>query len=181
LHFKAISKAKLPHYQELANLVAARSNTVSFKAISVPRAGVGNVQDALVELYYLLLVNGVQHEDDTERGPLPRRLQLWKDAEEPGYDRILLANVKDRLAQAGQTRFDGLLEPDEFEAVPSNELDLVQIADLFTSSVSRVLNAKGDRTHHKDVFADYFLEAVGMPGGPSSLFERKDVTYHISL
>ena len=181
LHFKSITKAKLPVYRELADLVAARSNTVSFKAISAPRAGVGNIQSALVELYYLLLVNGVQHESDTERGPLPRRLQLWKDAEEPGFDSLLLGNIRDRLAQAGQSRFNGQLEPDEFEAVPSSELDLVQVADLFTSSVSRVLNATGSRSHPKDEFADYFLALLGMPSGPSNQIEDKDITYHISL
>lgn len=180
-HFKTITKARLPLYKELADLVAARSDTISFKAISIPRTGVGNVRDAFVELYYHLLVHGAQHEDDSGRGPLPRRLQLCKDAEEAGYDSMLLSSVKDRLAQAGQTLFAGRLEPDEFEALPSSELDLVQIADLFTSSVSRVLNAKGERSGHKDEFADYFLTAVRMPGGPTDVLQDSDVVYHVGL
>jgi hypothetical protein len=181
LHFKKISKLNLPMYKEVADILAARSSTVSFKAISVERKGIAKVNDALTDLYYLLLVNGVEHEHDTGRGSLPRMLQLWKDAEEPGFDKLLLENVRDRITQAGISRFNSELKVDHFEAVDSEAFSLIQLADLLTSSISRVLNAKGDRTNPKDEFANYLLKVLGMPGGPSEEKVESDMTYHISL
>ena len=97
LHFKSISQSKLPLYKEVVDLLAAYSNTISFKALSVERRGINKANEALTDLYYLLLVKGVEHEHSTGRGVLPRGLQLWKDAEEPGFDKILLENVQDRV------------------------------------------------------------------------------------
>jgi hypothetical protein len=108
-------------------------------------------------------------------------LQLWKDAEEPGFDKLLLENVHDRITQAGKSRFDDKLKVDHFEAVDSETLSLIQLADLLTSSISRVLNAKGNRNSSKDEFANYLLKALGMPDGPSEEKVASDMTYHISL
>lgn len=181
LHFKKISKSNLPVYKEIADILAAKSSTVSFKAISVERKGIARVNDALIHLYYLLLVDGAEHEHKTGRGPLPRMLQLWKDAEEPGFDKLLLENVRDRVIQAGKSRFDDKLKADHFEAVDSEKLSLIQLADLFTSSLNRVLNAKGDRSNPKDEFADYLLKLLGTPDGPLEEKATNDMTYHISL
>lgn len=145
------------------------------------RKGIAKVSDALIDLYYLLLVNGVEHENKTGRGSLPRMLQLWKDAEEPGFDKLLLENVRDRITQAGKSRFDDELKVDHFEAIDSETLALIQLADLLTSSISRVLNAKGERSNSKDEFANYLLEVVRMPGGPSEERVSGDMTYHLSL
>lgn len=181
LHFKKINKSNLALYKEVADILANKSGTVSFKAISVPRKGIAKVSDALTELYYLLLVNGVQHEHETGRGSLPRMLQLWKDAEEPGFDNLMLSNIEDRIVQAGKSRFDGKLKADHFEAVDSEKMLLIQLADLFTSSVNRALNATGDRNSAKDSFADYLLESIGMPNGPTKKKSTSDMTYYMGL
>ena len=181
LHFKKISRSNLPVYMEAANILAANSSTVSIKAISVERKGIARVNDALTDLYYLLLVNGIEHEHETGRGPLPRMLQLWKDAEESGSDRLLLENVRDRITQASKARFDDELKIDHFEAVGSEALVLIQLADLLTSSISRVLNTAGDRNSPKDQFANHLLELLGMPNGPSEEKVLGDMTYYMSL
>jgi hypothetical protein len=181
LHFKKVSRSNLPVYKEIADILAARSSTVSFKAISVERKGIARVSDALIDLYYLLLLNGVEQEHETARGSLPRMLQLWKDAEEPGSDKLLLENVRDRITQASKSRFNDELKVDHFEAVDSEALSLVQLADLVTSSVGRVLNARGDKNAPKDEFARYLLKVIGMPGGPSEEKVTSDMPYHISL
>lgn len=181
LHFQAINNYKLPFYKRVADMLATESSALSFKAISVPTRGLSNVQDTLTELYYLLLVQGIQHEHDSGRGSLPRQLQLQKDQEEQSTDSLLLANLTDRLRQASSTRFGNDLSVGDFEAVDSRALNLIQIADLFTSSVSRVLNATGQRNTPKDEFADYLLEALHMPRGPEQEVSTADMTYHIKL
>jgi hypothetical protein len=150
-------------------------------AISVERKGIAKVNDALIDLYYFLLLNGVEHEHETGRGSLPRMLQLWKDVEEPGFDKLLLENVRDRITQAGKSRFNDELKVDHFEAVDSEALSLIQLADLLTSSISRVLNAKGSRSSPKDEFAGYLLKMLGMSKGRSKEKAARDMTYHLSL
>lgn len=180
LHFKKISKSNLPLYKEVADILISKSSTISFKAIVVENKGI-KVNDALAELYYLLLVNGVQHEHETGRGSLPRMLQLWKDAEEPGSDNLMLSNIEDRIVQAGKSRFDDKLRADHFEAVDSEKMLPIQLADLFTSSVNRVLNATGNRNGAKDSFADHLLNSIGMPSGPTEEKSTSDMTYYLGL
>jgi len=54
----------------------------------VERKGTGNVTDALNRLVYHLLVKGIETEHQSGRAPLPRLLQVWKDAEEAGRDKL---------------------------------------------------------------------------------------------
>jgi hypothetical protein len=161
LHFKSITESKLPHYFELADLIAASSAMLSFKVVSVPRSGISKIQDALIRLTSHLLARGIEHENSTGRARLPRGLSVCKDAEEVGQDKIFAAELSDRMKQAAVSQFHGDLYVDEFSAEESATNVHLQITDLFTSSVGRQLNAQGERKHPKDKFADYFLEKIG--------------------
>jgi len=87
-------------YKELSDIFLTKGGTISFKFISLPRHGIGNIQAALIELFYHLLIKGIDHEDSTGRAPLPRIIQAWKDLEGGSSDKIVMANVSDRLKQA---------------------------------------------------------------------------------
>lgn len=165
LHFKEIEERNVAFYEKVAHLVHTEGTALGFKAIAVERRGIGRVDEALQDLYYHLLVRGVQHEHDTGRAPLPRRIHLTKDLEEPGRDKVFLANLKDRVDQAAQALFQSQLTTSEFETETSNRHALLQIADLYTGSVNRVLNNQGN--HAKDRFAQYFLTILGTPEGPT--------------
>ena len=77
--------------------------------------------------------------------------------------------------------FNDELEVDQLEALDSKGLVLIQLADLFTGSVNRVLNGTGDGTNHKDEFAKYFLNAFGMKNGLEQKETVGDMTVHLSL
>jgi hypothetical protein len=64
-HFKNIGKYNFPLYIEIAEMISKNSNVISFKAISVERSGTKDIQAALSQLYYHLLIRGVEHEDKT--------------------------------------------------------------------------------------------------------------------
>src|SRR5439155_3184472 len=117
-------------------------------------------------LSFHLLLRGVEAEDQSGRAPLPRRLQVWKDAEEVGQDRLVLADIHRRLQDTSKARFDGKLLLDEFFPENSEENSMLQIADLFTSSINRVLNAEGERKQPKDQLADHLLEILRLPERP---------------
>lgn len=181
LHFQSMTEAKLPKYLQLADLIAEHATIVSFKAISVARRGCANIQDALFHLTHLLLVRGLEHEHQTRRAPLPRGLQVCKDAEEEGQDKLFVARLSEQMKQAAATQFEGKLYVDEFSAQPSKENVHLQIADLFTSSVGRRLNATSDGRQAKDRFADYFLNKIGVSVGKEKSESLGDMTVHMIL
>jgi len=126
----------------------------------VDRAGAGTVGDAFRELFYQVTARGIDHEHATGRAQLPRSLQLWKDEEEEGYDQLLLANVSDRLT----VRFQTQLTIDQMRAVASTGNALLQVADLFTGAVNRIVNPPSPPPQTpgaKDHFARFLLERVG--------------------
>ena len=179
-HFQSITEAKLPNYMDFADLISKNSALISFKAVSVPRSGIPNIHDALLKLTCHLLVRGVEHEHTTGRAILPRGINVCKDAEEIGRDKIFTAELSDQIKQAASTLFHGDLYVENFSAEESANIMHLQIADLFTSSVNRQLNAKGERKQTKDRFADYFLQKIGHANAlrPESI---GDMTVHITL
>jgi hypothetical protein len=160
LHFTNVSDGNIDRYIEAVDVVTANAAALGFKSISIPRRGVGQIREAISQLFYQVIVRGLEHEAGTGRAPLPRILQLWKDAEEEAVDKLLLADIKDRLI----ARFQEQLPIDFLRAIPSRGADLIQIADLFTGSVNRVTNPPNPaptQPHAKDRLAAHFLNAVG--------------------
>lgn len=179
-HFQEITEQSLPHYMAFVDFMLDRTPVISFKAISVARAGVRRVDEALDELQYHLLVRGIEHEHETGRVALPRTLQLYKDLEEEGRDKLSLAKLKDRIDAASLTKFDSRLVTEEFRAVVSKGNIFVQAADLYVSSLNRVVNGEG-KDGPKDRFARHFLDRLGVPHGPAVEDAVGDMAIHISL
>jgi len=180
-HFQTITEAKLPLYIEVADMLASHCATVSFKVISVPRRGIANVQNALLDLSFHLLVRGLEHEHTTGRAPLPRGIQVCKDAEEPGQDKLVAAELAARMKQSAATQFEGNLYVEGFSAEASAHSLFLQLTDLFTSSVGRQLNTSGDRRQPKDRFADYLLNKLGVAISAQPSESLGDMAVHIVL
>ncbi len=180
-HFKELKHADLSVYREVVDVFLEHANAVSFKLITIPRTGIGNITTALTDLYYHLLVRGIEHEHETGRAPLPRKLQVWIDAEEAGLDRLRLASLDDRLKQAAQTRFGSELEIDRVESGESKTNLFLQIADLFAGSVNRILNSPGTTRNHKDEFAEHLLNSVRIDFELPQNEQIEDMAFHISL
>lgn len=180
-HFKELDRESLSIYKEVVDVFWEHSNAVSFKLISVPRSGIGKVRDAFTDMYYHLLVQGVAHENETGRAPLPRTLQVWIDAEETNLDKLLVANLNDRLGQAAQTHFEKKLVLDQVHTVDSKKNTLLQIADVFTGSVNRILNRAGATRNHKDELAEYFLSRFNINLQLPENDKVGDISVHITL
>lgn len=180
-HFSTMSRNELPVYLGMINHFLKEAPAVSFKIASVPARGISNKQDALQQMFYHLLIRGVTSEHETGRAVLPRLLQIWKDAEEEGTDRLLIADLDDRLKQAATSRLKGELYIDEIRCVDSAHNIFMQVADLFTASANRVLNQPGLQRNHKDEFAEFFLDATGVGKSFSPNEQVGDMVFHISL
>jgi len=73
------------------------------------------------------------------------------------------------------------LEIDVFEALDSKGNYLIQIADLFTSSINRILNTFEDGTMPKDIYAKKFLESFGIDISGSQIQSDGDLAVHIYM
>jgi hypothetical protein len=177
LHFADINAGNLERHKEAIRIVMRNAVAVSFKAGVVERRGAGPVQQAVAAAFYHTIAGGIDHEHASARAPLPRTFQLWKDGEEIGYDKLVLADVRDRLA----ARFGDQLAIDVMEAVPSKGSPLVQIADLFTGSINRIVNPPNPAPAQpgpKDEFARFMLDAVGWAPQP---VEGSDLAVTVSI
>ncbi len=181
LHFKKINRSNIHIYNNVLELIKENSSSLGFKAISVERSGNKNINDTLTKMMYYLITDGIEHENITGRAPLPRILQVTKDQEEKGSDKILLREIKDRIDKDIESKFDGNLYIDEFVSLDSQSNDFIQIADLFTSSINRLLNVKSDGKHPKDIFANTFLKTFGITIQDGIIVEIGDLSTKFEL
>lgn len=180
-HFANMARNDLKIYQEMIEIFLHEAPTFSFKIISVPTRGIQNKQEALRQLFYHLIVKGVENENETGRAVLPRSIQIWKDSEEEGSDRLLVADLDDKLRQASSTLFDNNLQLGLVRYADSEHNLFLQIADLFSASANRILNESAIARNHKTDFAEFFLDAVGVGKDFSPNDKIGDTVVHISL
>ena len=159
VHFKKISAGNVDRYKTFVDRFVRHDPFMGFKALVWEKEGIGDIPTALSEMFARVLRAGVEHEHSTGRAPLPRRLNFTKDAESPGFDRRVLAGVRERLEDARSSVFNGGLTIGTLDAEDSKTSPFLQVADLFTASMSRIANVDGDGP--KDEFARYFLSAAG--------------------
>lgn len=162
MHFKEISKGNLEAYEALLGAIIENSSSISFKGLAVLRSGLYNVDDTLNKLFYHMVIRGITEENKSGRAVLPRNLQFRKDAEEASKDKLSMMEIEFQLQNASRNLFHGNVYVDIVEVEDSSISPLMQIADLFVSSISRVLNKEEGKEGPKDIFARKFLEAFGV-------------------
>lgn len=155
-HFKELRSNKLEQYKAFFLKFISLIPSAGFKVIIIKRSGLKNINSAITDLTFHLINNGISHENETGRAPLPRMLQLRIDDEEAGSDQLKLANIRERLVSQ---KIEGL-HIDSFEAVESEGNLYIQAVDLFISSVNRKLHNPVNKGNHKDELAEYILELL---------------------
>lgn len=171
LHFKEISKSNIDQYLKILGCLVSNSSKISFKALATKRSGLSNVDDTISKLFYHMIINGVREEDSSGRAILPRNLQFRKDTEEESKDNLMLLDINLQLQNAASSIFGGRLYIDQTSTEDSSISPLMQVADLFTGSISRILNKDEGKEGPKDIFAKEFLSAFGMSSHDKSFDE----------
>ena len=180
-HFSTMRKDEVDIYKKLIDIFVSKGGMISFKSISVERHGIRNIQTAFDDLCYLLLTKGIDHEVSTGRAPLPRILNVWKDLEEVGADKILMANLENRLKQAAASIYENKLIVEKCVAIDSKSNVFLQVADLVAGSVNRILSRSGETYNHKDDVADYLVTHLNIGMTPSQDISFGDLAAHIKL
>ncbi len=181
LHLTEMTRNDISLYENILAILKDHMSFSSYKAISVPAKGSGDKDAAIGKLYYHLLARGVEHEHATGRGPLPRSLSLWKDQDNEAKDLLLLADIKDRLKNAAAAQFQGELSLGSFQPFRSHDLVLLQVADLFTGSINRMLATGFSDGHFKSRFAQQMLEMLGVTTENEAMDGMSDVAMHFSV
>jgi len=151
-HFAELKNQRLEQYKAFFLKFLILHPGVGFKAIIINRTGLSN-NSAITDLTFHLINNGIKHENDTGRAPLPRLLQIRLDNDEEGSDQLKIANIKERLVSQ---QIEGLYF-DSFEVVDSKDSIYLQVVDLFVSSINRKLHNPISKENPKDELADYIL------------------------
>jgi len=180
-HFATMRKEEVDVYKELIEIFVSKGGMISFKFISVERHGIKNIQTALDDLYYLLLTKGIDHEISTGRAPLPRILNVWKDLEEVGSDKLLMENLGNMLKQAAASVYENKLIVEQCIALDSKSNVFLQVADLVASSVNRILSRLEGTCNHKDELADYLVGRLGISLNQDLEVTFGDLAAHIKL
>ena len=169
MHFKEINNNNLGDYFELLSAIVENSEAVSFKGLAVERKGLKSVDDTLVKMFYHMTIQGITDENKSGRAVLPRNLQFRKDSEEESKDKISIFEIELQLKSAAKNLFNDNIYIDIVESEDSSISPLMQVADLFVSSISRIMNKEEGKEGPKDIFAKKFLEAFGVGTSTESL------------
>jgi len=179
-HFSKMKKQDVGIYKELIDIFLVRGGPISFKFLSVPKEGL-KAQAALPDLFYHLLKQGIDREDSTGRASLPRTLQVWKDLEEAGADKLLMTNLADKMHHSAVSVYDNKLVVKDFHAVDSKGNVFLQMADIMAGSANRILSRSGEAHTYKDELAEYLLSRLGVRAAADLEVISGDLALHIKL
>lgn len=160
-HFKTLNNKnnqELEIYKEFFNLIVQNSEMISFKAVAVDKTKLNRipVSDLVTKLYYQFIRLGMNHEINSNRVQLPKKINLTKDEE--GESALILETLKQGLADNFKIHYEDDLIMDQLISMPSHEHLFLQFADLFVAALNRKYNNPGN--NNKDRLAEYILETV---------------------
>lgn len=162
-HFAKLSSGLVPYAKEFFQEALKHAGSFGFKAVFVPKNGlVHSMDDALRELHYQLVYQGIEHDLSTGRVAYPRAVGLWKDKDD-GWDLLHMQRLRDDLSVALTRRYETNVEFREVLPVASELSFLIQLSDLFMGSLNRVMERsqkEDEELHFKDEMAAYILDEL---------------------
>ncbi|MHB1685357.1 MAG: DUF3800 domain-containing protein [Bacilli bacterium] len=163
-HFSAMQNLHLEAYKEFFGKALQMSDAFGFKAVIINRLNAGGrtTDDLLLDLHYQLVHLGIEHEISAGRVTLPRQINFWKD-KDGASDDLTLKKLQQYFTANLTIQYTQQLTLGNLGALDSLSNYFVQIADLFTASLSRILNRppNGSR-NYKDEFAEFVLSNLGI-------------------
>lgn len=161
-HFKNLNNRnnqELELFKEFFDLIIRNGEMISFKAVAVNKSKINRIpiSDLVTKLFYQFIRLGINHEINSNRVQLPKKINLTKDEEE-GESALVLETVKQNLEDNFKIHHEDNLIMDQLISMPSHEHIFLQFADLFVASLNRKYNNPGN--NNKDRLAEYIMETV---------------------
>lgn len=159
-HFSRSGKQDVENYKAFVDLISEEREFMGFKTIATPRRGSSrNIEEVLSDLYCLLALKGFQHEIESNRAELPRRLALTID--EGGLTPIGCEMLSQNFATFLERSYKSDAVLDGVTVLNSKSSAALQVADMITGVANRKLNYRGEQ-NFKDELADYIIEKLGL-------------------
>ncbi len=170
--FSELSRANIEGAQDFIK-TALGTGMLGLKACVVDTSKLKgrSIDDALYQLYYELIMHGVEHEERSGRVTLPRIVSLVKDA--ATSDALELPELRRKLIADCRDYWGDKVAIDSVEAADSKKSEPLQVADLFTGSVARVFNSGSAGTNRKDEFAAFFQGLAGLSFAETAAGDEK--------
>ena len=167
-HFSKISNngVNLQVYIDYIDFAVAKGHMVGFKAIAVNQTKLNmSIDEINTELFYQLVRVGIEHEKTTNRIQMPKQIAYFKDKEE-GESALRINQIQQSLIDNFKLHYDEELRLNTFRSLDSRLSRLIQVADLFTASVNRVINHQNkfpdSKKNAKDEFAKYIFDMLNI-------------------
>jgi hypothetical protein len=166
--FNELTYGILPLAKEFFTRTVPQTDSIGFKAVAIETQEAQLDHDKLVyRLYYETLMKGLEFELEHNRVRLPRIVFLSKDADSAS-DALWQAEFERKLNHDCSIFFDRQVQVEKIVPLDSKQHELLQIADLLTGSISRLLNRSSNtKKNQKDEFAEYVCEILSVD--PASL------------
>ncbi|RSD21064.1 DUF3800 domain-containing protein [Mesobacillus subterraneus] len=142
------------------------SDVISFTAIAVNKKNIKkHIDDLISDLFYQIVRIGIEHEKKNNRISFPKQLSYLKD-EEKGESPYRIKGIQDTIVDKLKIHYGDNIKLNKFVPVDSKHVKLIQIADLFTGSLNRIINHQRKnpeaQKNAKDDFAQIVLDSMGL-------------------
>ncbi len=176
-HFNELTRHKVSDTKAFFQEALAHADTFSFRAVGVNQEGLSrSVEELYLELYYRLVMDGLEEEISRNRLTLPRTLWIFKDKDKTNdvLDALSIARLRDRLSLDLNRKYGEDIKLELVETVDSRGNPLIQLADLFAGSLNRKLNTASGPANHKDEVATFILDMLGLTVTPDGTVGQGD-------
>lgn len=166
-HFKDFKNdgSQYELYKGFIDTIIGNGDLLSFKAIGVNKRKINrDAQKGLLEeLYYQLIRMGINHEVATGRIALPKQISYMKDLE-GNESRFQIEQISQKIMDNLKSHYDTNLRLNSYVPMNSRLERFLQVADLFTASINRVINfqPKNENRNAKDTLAEYILSLLNL-------------------
>jgi hypothetical protein len=142
------------------------SDVISFTAIAVNKNNLRKpIDDLISELFYKVVRMGIEHEKKNNRIVFPKQLSYMKDAEE-GESIYRIRSIQELIIDKLKIHYNDDVKLNRFLPVDSKHVKPIQVSDLFTSSINRIINHQRKnpeaKRNSKDDFAELFLGTINL-------------------
>ncbi|KUO96952.1 DUF3800 domain-containing protein [Ferroacidibacillus organovorans] len=176
-HFTQMSRHQLPLYKDFVEEVIKISDMMSFVLVVAERSQGNKIDDLVMELHYQLVLQGIDHEVAARRINFPRQINLFKDKED-GTDKLMVEKLRQLMVGGFNNYFQNKLQLALLDSLNSKFSVFIQIADLFTGCISRLMN-QPEGNNHKDELAEHFTKLLKIRISGSNVSAENDlVTIH---
>lgn len=160
-HFSEIKKGNQDAYRAFVDFAQEHRDYVSFKAIATRRKGNSRpVEEVITKLCFLLMVKGFQHELETGRVTIPRRVRFVVD-KSGGPDSIGKEDLERSVSRELKDKYGDASFLESVTEIDSKHSGAIQLADLISGALNRKMNHE-EAGGLKEDLADYVIRILGL-------------------